>query len=103
MLTYTGPVSIVAGAGHARPADRAFARLEKAVQYGDPGRAELLVENLFDRIHSDPRWAPFLQRTGEALEQLARIPFHVSVPQAPNAAGTSAGVEQAPAIVAQRP
>src|SRR4029078_6731964 len=35
--------------------DKAFEWLHKAVTYQDPGLAEIVTENLFDKIHSDPR------------------------------------------------
>jgi TolB-like protein len=56
-------------------ADKAFEWLDKAVQYQDPGLSEILAENLFDNIHSDPRWLPFLRKLGKAPEQLAKIQF----------------------------
>jgi len=43
----------------------------------------LLVENLFDNIHSDPRWLPFLRKLGKAPEQLAPITFKVTMPAGP--------------------
>jgi len=61
-------------------ADKAFEWLDKAVEYGDPGLAEITVENLFDKIHDDPRWLPFLRRIGKAPEQLATIEFKVTLP-----------------------
>jgi hypothetical protein len=42
------------------------------------------VENLFDKIHADPRWLPFLRKVGRAPEQLAKIEFNVT-PAAPQA------------------
>ncbi|HSV16178.1 MAG TPA: tetratricopeptide repeat protein, partial [Tepidisphaeraceae bacterium] len=36
--------------------DNAFAWLDKAVEYGDSGLAEIVSENLLDNIHADPRW-----------------------------------------------
>ena len=62
-------------------ADKAFAWLDKAVEYGDPGLAEIVTENLFDKIHGDPRWLPFLRKVGKAPEQLAKIEFKVTLPQ----------------------
>ena len=62
-------------------ADKAFEWLDKAVAYGDPGLAEIVTENLFDNIHSDPRWLPFLRKIGKAPEQLAKIEFKVTLPQ----------------------
>ena len=37
-------------------------------------------ETLFDKIHSDPRWLPFLRKLGKAPEQLAKIKFKVTLP-----------------------
>jgi TolB-like protein/lipoprotein NlpI len=59
-------------------ADRAFECLDKAVAYQDPGLSEIVTENLFDKIHSDPRWLPFLRKIGKAPDQLAKIEFKVS-------------------------
>jgi tetratricopeptide (TPR) repeat protein len=62
-------------------ADKAFEWLDKAVEYGDGGINEIVTENLFDKIHSDPRWLPFLRKVGKAPEQLAKIEFKVTPPQ----------------------
>ena len=62
-------------------ADKAFEWLDKAVQYQDPGLSHIAVENLFDKIHSDPRWLPFLRKIGQAPEQLAKIQFKVTLPR----------------------
>jgi len=61
--------------------DRAFEWLGKAVEYKDPGLAEILVEPLFASLHSDPRWLPFLRKLGMAPEQVATIEFDVSMPR----------------------
>src|SRR5262245_13565063 len=58
-------------------ADKAFECLDKAVTYQDPGLSEIVTENLFDKIHSDPRWLPFLRKIGKAPDQLAKIEFKV--------------------------
>ncbi len=71
-------------------ADQAFAWLNKANEYGDPGLSEITDEPLFDRIRSDPRWLPFLRRIGKAHEQLERIQFHVAVPGTGEAAAAAA-------------
>jgi hypothetical protein len=63
-------------------ADKAFEWLDKTVEYGDPGIGEIVSENLFDKIHADPRWLPFLRRLGKAPEQLANIRFDVTPPAA---------------------
>ena len=62
-------------------ADKAFEWLDKAVEYGDSGLADVVSENLFDKIHSDPRWLPFLRKIGKAPEQLAQIKFKVTLPK----------------------
>jgi len=58
-------------------ADKAFDWLDKAVAYQDPGLSEIVSENLFGKIHSDPRWLPFLRKIGRAPDQLAKIEFKV--------------------------
>jgi hypothetical protein len=50
--------------------------LDKADQHiKDGGLGEIVTENLFDKIHSDPRWLPFLRKIGKAPDQLAKIEF----------------------------
>jgi TolB-like protein/Tfp pilus assembly protein PilF len=56
-------------------ADKAFGWLDKAVAYQDGGLGEIVAENLFDKIRSDPRWLPFLRKIGKAPDQLAKIEF----------------------------
>ena len=63
-------------------ADRAFEWLGKAVQYQDGGLSEIVYEPLFNKIREDPRWLPFLRKIGRAPEQLAKIEFKVTLPQA---------------------
>jgi hypothetical protein len=60
--------------------DLAFDWLEKAAAAHDPSLALILVENLFANLRSDPRWLPFLSKLGKASEQLAKIPFRVTLP-----------------------
>jgi hypothetical protein len=36
---------------------------------------EIAKENLFDKIHSDPRWLPFLRKIGRDPDHLAKIEF----------------------------
>jgi len=62
-------------------ADQAFAWLDKAVTYNDPGLMDLGIEPLFANLHDDPRWLPFLERMGKSAEQLAAIDFEVSLPR----------------------
>jgi adenylate cyclase len=62
-------------------AEKAFAWLDKAVEYGDPGLADIVTDNLFDKIHGDPRWLPFLRKVGKTPEQLAKVEFKVTLAQ----------------------
>lgn len=32
-------------------------------------------------VHDDPRWIPFLESIGKSPEQLAAIPFEVTLPE----------------------
>ena len=61
--------------------DKAFEWLDKAVAYQDAGLSEIVPQTLFNKIHSDPRWLPFLRKLGKAPEQLAQIKFKVALPQ----------------------
>jgi len=60
--------------------DKAFEWLDKAVAYQDAGLNEIVSQTLFNKIHSDPRWLPFLRKIGKAPEQLAQIKFKVTLP-----------------------
>jgi len=62
-------------------ADRAFAWLDKAVEYGDPGLSQIAGESLFANLHRDPRWLPFLHKLGKGPEQLAKIPLQITLPR----------------------
>jgi TolB-like protein/tetratricopeptide (TPR) repeat protein len=70
--------------------DRAFEWLDKAVQYKDGGLSEIVYEQFFDKMRSDPRWLPFLRKIGRAPEQLAKIEFKVALPQAEGATASNA-------------
>jgi tetratricopeptide (TPR) repeat protein len=72
-----GPYNIAYVYAFRGDADKAFEWLDKAVQYKDPGLSDIVAENLFNKIHSDPRWLPFLRKIGKAPEQLAKIEFKV--------------------------
>jgi TolB-like protein/Tfp pilus assembly protein PilF len=61
-------------------ADEAFAWLDKAVEFGDPGLSDIVNEPLFNTIHTDPRWLPFMESIGKAPAQLDSIPFEVTLP-----------------------
>ena len=76
-----GPYNIAYVYAFRGEADKAFEWLDKAVQYEDPGLIDIAAENLFDKIHSDSRWLPFLRKIGRAPEQLAKIQFKVTLPR----------------------
>jgi len=63
-------------------ADLAFEWLDKAIQYEDPGLSEIVIDDLFVPVRSDPRWLPLLRRLGKAPEQLEKIDFDVVLPAA---------------------
>ena len=58
-------------------ADAAFEWLEKAVRYGDAGLTQIRSSRVFDALHDDPRWIPFLEKLGLAPEQLDAIELHL--------------------------
>jgi TolB-like protein/Tfp pilus assembly protein PilF len=76
-----GPSNIAGVYAYRGEADKAFVWLDKAVEYGDGGLGEIVTDNLFDKIHGDPRWLAFLRKIGKAPEQLAKIEFKVTLPQ----------------------
>lgn len=57
-------------------ADHAFEYLDKAAAAKDPSMALLLVKNLFDPLHRDPRWSALLRKAGKTPEDIAKISFH---------------------------
>ena len=64
-------------------ADRAFAWLNKAVEYNDPTVMSTAGYPTLANLHSDPRWLPFLRKHGMAPDQLAAIKCDVKVPDLP--------------------
>lgn len=60
--------------------DQAFNWLETALQGHDAGLVQINTEPIIAKLHSDPRWKPFLQRIGMSNEQLAAIDFEVILP-----------------------
>ena len=61
-------------------ADNAFAWLDRAVTQNEEGLKEQFTEFWYKPIHSDPRWAEFLETVGTSPEQLAAIEFNVTLP-----------------------
>jgi hypothetical protein len=43
--------------------------------------SEIVSQPMFASIRNDPRWLPFLRKFGRSPEQLAAIPFKVTLPQ----------------------
>ena len=82
-----GPYNIAYNYAFRGEADKACEWLDKAVEYGDPGLGDIVTENLFDKIHADPRWLAFLRKVGKAPEQLAKIEFKVTLPEGAAASG----------------
>jgi tetratricopeptide (TPR) repeat protein len=60
--------------------DRAFEWLDKALENGDGGLPEILMEPFFTSIQGDQRWLPFLESIGRAPDQLQAIEIKVMVP-----------------------
>jgi tetratricopeptide (TPR) repeat protein len=60
--------------------DLAFEWLDKAVQFKDPGIADVATNPFLASLHGDPRWLPFLRKIGFAPEQLTAIQLDVPVP-----------------------
>jgi len=56
------------------------------------------MENLLDDIHTDPRWLPLLRKAGYAPEQLAKIEFKVTMPQAASATASGGSNKKPPQI-----
>ena len=62
-------------------ADKAFEWLDKAIEYRDAAIAEIPANKMFDKIHPDPRWLPFLRKIGRDPDTLAKIEFNVTLPK----------------------
>ncbi len=88
------PYSVAHDYAYCGNADKAFEWLNRAVEYRDPGLSGIVADNLFDKIHSDPRWLSFLRKIGKAPEQLAKIKFSVSLPKAWQGATSAEPVSQ---------
>ena len=84
-----GPSNIACAYAFRGDADKAFEWLDKSVEYNDSGTADIVAEPLFGKIHADPRWEAFLRTIGKDPEQLAKIEFKVTLPQAQDAAASA--------------
>jgi TolB-like protein/Tfp pilus assembly protein PilF len=74
-------VNIAAIYAYRGEADTAFAWLQKAADYTDPGLAEVILDPLYANLHDDPRWPAFLESIGRSPQQLAAIDFEFDLPQ----------------------
>ena len=61
-------------------ADAAFAWLDKSIAQNEAGLSGQFNLPYYKLIHSDPRWAEFLEAVGSSPEQLAAIEFNVTLP-----------------------
>ncbi len=68
--------------------DRAFEWLDKAVVNQNQNLFTVASEPQFVKLHDDPRWLPLLRKIGKAPEQLAKIEFKVTLPQAEGGAAS---------------
>ncbi len=73
-----------------REPDKAFAWLNKAIEYKDSALPMIAIDPLFNSLYDDPRWLPLLRRLGRAPEELAKIDFVVDLPRVQDAHDASA-------------
>jgi hypothetical protein len=76
------PYNIASAYAYRGEANLAFVWLDKAVQAADPQLDGMQADPLLDKLHTDPRWLPLLRKLGRAPEQLAKIQFTVTLPDA---------------------
>ena len=84
LIAKVGPLSpydVASVFAYCGDADRAFEWLDKSVAANDGGSLVILVDNLFDNVHTDPRWLPLLRQLGKAPDQVDKIVFKVRLPQ----------------------
>jgi tetratricopeptide (TPR) repeat protein len=75
---YAEPIArIYAWTGNA---DEAFRWLEIMVEREGPEFAEFARTDFYRKLHTVPRWTPFLQANGQSEEDLGRIEFDPSYP-----------------------
>src|SRR6185312_14688655 len=91
------PYNIAYDYAYCGEADQAFPWLDKGVAFQDPCLSEIVAQPLFDKIRHDSRWLPFLRKLGYAPEQLAKIQFTVTLPEAADAGSDAASAAVAPA------
>ncbi len=60
--------------------DLAFAALDKAIAYQDPGMILISTSPLLMKLHKDPRWMPLLKKLGRSPEQVKAVRFDFKLP-----------------------
>src|SRR6185437_3128468 len=91
------PYDIASVYAYRGEADPAWAWLDKAVQSNDASLPNSQIDPLLTQLHADTRWLPFLRKIGHAPEQLAKIPFTVTLPGAAGSAGAASATPATPA------
>ena len=61
-------------------ADEAFRYLQRTADSESGYLGGMAINPLFGKLHSDPRWLPFLRSVGQAPEQLPKVDFNFRVP-----------------------
>jgi hypothetical protein len=62
-------------------ADAAFQWLGRAVAQKEVGLDQQFLHHFFHPLHTDPRWAAFLESVGSSPAQLDAIEFEVTLPR----------------------
>ena len=61
--------------------DAAFEWIDKAIEQGHPGVADMHVSYLFTNLYDEPRWVTLMEELGKSVAQLAAIEFEVHLPE----------------------
>lgn len=61
--------------------DEAFQWLDRRAAQGGSSWGEQRLNRLFDNLHDDPRWEPFLEKMNVSADQLSQIEFSVTIPE----------------------
>ncbi|MCZ6716729.1 MAG: hypothetical protein O6946_06660, partial [Gammaproteobacteria bacterium] len=62
-------------------ADEAFRHLEATAEHTPGHLGGLATHPLFQKLHEDPRWLPFLSSIGQTPERVAAFKFNVEPPE----------------------
>jgi len=61
--------------------DEAFRYLRLTAEIAPQALQSAAINPLYQRLHGDPRWLPFLREIGGMPEQLAAIEFEITLPE----------------------